>query len=93
MYAANGTAIALLFVVRAAGTRYGSVIMSDQRNHGRENTHDTGSPGARPRDDLRTGSKKKKPHDERDEGRDREEDKEKVDGDKDDEKTAEHKVN
>ncbi len=46
--------------------------MADQRNHGRQNTHDTGSPQARPRDDLRTATKKKKPHDERDEGRDRE---------------------
>lgn len=46
--------------------------MADQRNHGRQNTHDTGSPQARPRDDLRTATKKQKPKDERDEGRDRE---------------------
>lgn len=47
--------------------------MSDQRNHGRQNTHDTGSPTARPRDDLRTASKKEKPNEERDEQRDQEE--------------------
>jgi len=47
--------------------------MSDQRNHGRQNTHDTGSPKARPRDDLRTASKKQKPNEERDEQRDKEE--------------------
>lgn len=45
--------------------------MSDQRNHGRQNTHDTGSPTARPRDDLRTASKKQKPNEERDEQRDK----------------------
>ena len=54
--------------------------MSDQRNHGRQNTHDTGSPTARPRDDLRTASKKEKPNEERDEQRDKEE-KEKKDQD------------
>ena len=51
--------------------------MSDQRNQGRQNTHDTGSPAARPRDDLRTASKKGKPNEKRDEDRDREDDKEK----------------
>ncbi len=45
--------------------------MSDQRNHGRQNTHDTGSPTARPRDDLRMASKKQKPNEERDEQRDK----------------------
>jgi hypothetical protein len=52
-------------------------IMGDQRNHGRQNTHDTGSPAARPRDDLRTANKKRKPNEKRDEDRDREDDKEK----------------
>jgi hypothetical protein len=47
--------------------------MSDQRNKGRQNTHDTGSPTARPRDDLRTASKKQKPNEERDEQRDTDE--------------------
>ena len=45
--------------------------MADNRNKGREDTHDTGSPAARPRDDLRTASKKAKPNEERDESRDR----------------------
>jgi hypothetical protein len=44
--------------------------MSDHRNHGRQDTHDTGSPRARPRDDLRTASKKR-PGDQRDDDRDR----------------------
>lgn len=47
--------------------------MGDQRNQGRQNTHDTGSPTSRPRDDLRTANKKPKPNEERDEARDREE--------------------
>jgi hypothetical protein len=46
--------------------------MADNRNQGRKNTHDTGSPTARPRDDLRTASKKEKPNEKRDESRDRE---------------------
>lgn len=46
--------------------------MADQR--GQQNTHDTGSPTARARDDLRTGSKKKKPNDQRGEGRDKKND-------------------
>jgi len=44
--------------------------MSDQRNHGRRDTHDTGSPTSRPRDDLRTATKKSKPNEQRDEQRD-----------------------
>ena len=43
--------------------------MADKR--GSQNTHDTGSPSARARDDLRTASKKKKPNDQRNEGRDK----------------------
>ena len=43
--------------------------MSDKR--GKQNTHDTGAPTARPRDDLRTGNKKSKPFDQRAEGRDK----------------------
>ena len=43
--------------------------MADKR--GSQNTHDTGSPTARARDDLRTASKKKKPNDQRSEGRDK----------------------
>jgi hypothetical protein len=46
--------------------------MADSRNQGRQNTHDTGSPTARPRDDLRTANKKKKPNEQRDEQRDQE---------------------
>ena len=49
--------------------------MADQR--GQQNTHDTGSPTSRARDDLRTGSKKKKPKDQRDEGRDKKDEKDK----------------
>jgi hypothetical protein len=51
--------------------------MADQRNHGRQDTHDTGSPQARPRDDLRTATKKKKPDEDRDEKRDKKDDEEK----------------
>ena len=47
--------------------------MADNRNQGRQNTHDTGSPQSRPRDDLRTANKKKKPNEQRDEQRDKEE--------------------
>ena len=47
--------------------------MADQRDHGRQNTHDTGSAQSRARDDLRTGSKKIKPNDTRNENRDRDE--------------------
>ncbi len=43
--------------------------MNDKR--GRQDTSDTGSASSRPRDDLRTASKKHKPKDERAEGRDR----------------------
>lgn len=46
--------------------------MADNRNHGRQDTHDTGSPQARPRDDLRTANKKHKPNEQRDEQRDQE---------------------
>jgi hypothetical protein len=60
-------------------------IMGDQRNHGRQDTHDTGSPAARPRDDLRTANKKRKPNEKRDEDRDREDDKEKGKADAGDE--------
>lgn len=38
----------------------------------RQDTHDTGSPQARARDDLRTANKKDKPNEERDEQRDKE---------------------
>jgi hypothetical protein len=38
----------------------------------RQDTHDTGSPQARPRDDLRTANKKDKPNEQRDEQRDQE---------------------
>ncbi len=47
--------------------------MSDHRDHGRQQTHDTGSATARARDDLRTANKKNKPNESRDEKRDREE--------------------
>lgn len=57
--------------------------MSDQRDKGRSNTHDTGAAQARPRDDLRTANKKPKPNEERDEQRDKE--KEKVTDEKGDE--------
>ena len=50
--------------------------MGDQRDHGRQNTHDTGSPAARPRDDLRTGSEKKA-------GDQRNDDRDRIDRDKD----------
>lgn len=39
---------------------------------GQQNTHDTGSPQARARDDLRTANKKKKPNEQRDEQREKE---------------------
>jgi hypothetical protein len=42
-------------------------------NRGQQNTHDTGSPQSRPRDDLRTANKKKKPNEQRDEQRDKDE--------------------
>ena len=59
--------------------------MADNRNQGRQNTHDTGSPAARPRDDLRTANKHEKPNEERDESRDRKdrEDAPKNDADRD----------
>ena len=44
--------------------------MADHRNHGRQNTHDTGTPEGRARDDLRTASKKQKPNESRNEKRD-----------------------
>jgi hypothetical protein len=43
--------------------------MSDKR--AQQNTHDTGAATARPRDDLRTATKKEKPFDQRAEGRDK----------------------
>jgi len=46
--------------------------MADQRDKGRQNTHDTGSQQSRPRDDLRTATKKQKPNEDRDEQRDHE---------------------
>jgi hypothetical protein len=55
--------------------------MSDQRDKGRMNTHDTGAAQSRARDDLRTATKKSKPNEKRDEDRDREDDKEKDRGD------------
>ena len=51
--------------------------MADKR--GSQNTHDTGSPTARARDDLRTASKKKKPNDQRSEGRDKKDAQDKMD--------------
>lgn len=45
--------------------------MADQRDKGRQNTHDTGSQQARPRDDLRTANTKRKPNEQRDEQRDK----------------------
>jgi hypothetical protein len=44
--------------------------MSDHRNHARQNTHDTGAPETRARDDLRTASRKRH-GDQRDDDRDR----------------------
>lgn len=46
--------------------------MADNRNQGRQNTYDTGAPQSRPRDDLRTATKKDKPNEARNEQRDRE---------------------
>lgn len=57
--------------------------MSDHRNHGRNDTHDTGSPGARARDDLRTANKKSKPNESRDEKRDRPDDQKPASNEKD----------
>jgi len=48
--------------------------MADGRNKGRQNTHDTGSPVARARDDLPSGHKKEKQKDDRDEKRDKKDD-------------------
>ena len=48
-------------------------------NRGQQNTHDTGSPQARARDDLRTASKKQKPNEQRNEQRDKEEKEKKED--------------
>lgn len=53
--------------------------MADKRTQGRQDTHDTGSPQSRPRDDLRTASRKKKPNESRDEKRDKEGDGEEAD--------------
>lgn len=47
--------------------------MTDKR--GRQDTGDSGSPTSRPRDDLRTATKKDKPNDQRAEGRDRKDEK------------------
>lgn len=55
--------------------------MSDKRDQGRANTHDTGAQQSRARDDLRTANKKQKPNEKRDEDRDREDAKEKGQGD------------
>jgi hypothetical protein len=44
--------------------------MADKRGQ-RQNTHDTGAPTSRPRDDLRTANKRDKPHEQRSEGRDK----------------------
>jgi hypothetical protein len=44
--------------------------MGDHRNQGRQNTHDTGAPETRARDDLRTASRKRH-GDQRDDDRDR----------------------
>ena len=63
--------------------------MSDNRNQGRQNTYDTGSPQSRPRDDLRTANKKKKPNESRDEKRDKEDEKE---GDNESQSEAETKA-
>ena len=46
--------------------------MPDNRSQGRQATHDSGSPTSRPRDDLRTASRKNKPNESRNEKRDRE---------------------
>jgi len=54
------------------------IAMSDKR--GQQNTHDTGSPTSRGRDDLRTATKKDKPKDQRAEGRDKKDAKDKRDG-------------
>jgi len=56
----------------------GVIAMSD--NRGQQNTHDTGSPTSRGRDDLRTASQKDKPKDQRAEGRDKKDAKDKSDG-------------
>ncbi len=56
--------------------------MSDQRNKGRHNTHDTGAPTSRPRDDLRTASQKGKPNEQRDEQRDKEDERQEQDQEK-----------
>lgn len=45
--------------------------MADHRDKGRQNTHDTGTAQTRPRDDLRTATKRKKPNEQRDEKRDK----------------------
>lgn len=51
--------------------------MSDNRDKGRNNTHDTGANAARARDDLRTANKKRKPNEQRDEQRDKKDEKDK----------------
>ena len=53
-------------------------------HRGQQNTHDTGSPTARARDDLRTANKKKKPNEQRDEQRDKEEKEKQEDQEPDD---------
>ncbi len=62
--------------------------MGDRRKHGRQDTHYTGSPAARPRDDLSTANKHQKPNVTRDESSDREDDLEKAD---DPDRTSEYK--
>lgn len=52
---------------------------------GQQDTHDTGSPQARARDDLRTANKKHKPNEQRDEQRDKDEKPSKAEADERDE--------
>ena len=55
--------------------------MADHRDKGRKMTHDTGAQTSRPRDDLRTATRKPKPNESRNEKRDREQGREsKYDG-------------
>ena len=51
--------------------------MGDKR--GQQNTHDTGAPTTRARDDLRTATKKDKPNEQRDERRDKKDELDKQD--------------
>jgi hypothetical protein len=47
-----------------------TIAMSGKRSQ--QPTHDSGSSNSRPRDDLRTATKKNKPNEKRDESRDKE---------------------